>query len=219
MAGLPTGRDRGRETSGGPMKLVVGLGNPGVQYARNRHNVGFMLLDRLAAREHAQFSRKRFNAKFCETILEGEHVLLFKPQTYMNLSGNAVGKFASFYHVSMDQILIVYDDLDLPLGRLKLRGGGGAGGHHGMESVIRIFGNDEIPRLRIGIGRPDSHADVAHVLGDFSSDETRVLDEVLDRGEQAVRVWLSGGITKAMNQFNRADDIQHEGEAGAQEGA
>ena len=141
--------------------------------------------------------------------------MLVKPQTYMNLSGNAVGKFASFYHVPRNQILIVYDDLHLPLGRLKLRGGGGPGGHHGMESIIRIFGNDEIPRLRIGIGRPDSREDVAHVLGNFSSDETSVTDDVLDRGEQAVQVWFRYGITKAMNQFNRADDIQHEEKAGA----
>lgn len=197
------GRAKSAETSHTALRLVVGLGNPGLQYARNRHNVGFMLLDRLAAEQHAEFSHKRFDSKLCEITLEGKRVLLVKPQTYMNSSGSAVEGAAAFYHIPTNEIMIVHDDLDLPLGRLRVRSGGGAGGHHGVESVIDKMGTDEIPRLRIGIGRPDTHEDVGHVLGNFSEVEKSLIEDVLDQGEQALRVWLSSGIISAMNQFNQ----------------
>ena len=183
------------------MNLIVGLGNPGLKYARNRHNVGFMVLDRLARAEHAEFQRQRFNAKLTEIKLDGKRVLLAKPQTFMNLSGTAVAKLAGFYQLPHSSLLIVYDDLDLPLGRLRLRAEGSSGGHHGMESIINALGSD-IPRLRIGIGRPDPEHDVGHVLGNFHDDEQVLLDDVLTRAENGLRVWVRDGIVKAMNETN-----------------
>lgn len=185
-----------------PVKLVAGLGNPGVKYAHNRHNVGFMLLDRLARDEHADFSRQRFNARLTEITWDGKRVLLAKPQTYMNASGDAVGKLAAFYRLPRPEVLVVYDDLDLPLGRLRLRADGSSGGHHGMESIINALGGSNIPRLRIGIGRPDPEHDIGHVLGNFHRDEQAELEEVLVRAENAVRIWVSKGIVQAMNRYN-----------------
>ncbi len=185
-----------------PMKLIAGLGNPGIKYARNRHNVGFMALDKLARAEHKKFERQRFNAQLLELNLGGERVLLVKPQTYMNLSGSAVGKLAAFYHLPRSDVMIVYDDLDLPLGKIRLRANGSSGGHHGMESIINYLGSADIPRLRIGIGRPDPMRDVGHVLGNFHNDEISALEDVLARAEQALRVWVRDGIVKAMNAYN-----------------
>ncbi|MBI4671472.1 MAG: aminoacyl-tRNA hydrolase [Chloroflexi bacterium] len=184
------------------MKLIAGLGNPGMKYTRNRHNVGFMVLDRLARAEHRKFERQRFNAQLLELALGGERVLLVKPQTYMNLSGGAVGKLAAFYHLPRPDVIVVYDDLDLPLGKIRLRANGSSGGHHGMESIINHLGGSDIPRLRIGIGRPDPMQDVGHVLGNFHEDEMSVLDDALQRAENALRVWVRDGIVKAMNAYN-----------------
>ncbi len=185
-----------------PLKLIVGLGNPGMKYARNRHNVGFMVLSHLARSEHAEFNRQRFNAQLTEIKLDSERVLLVKPQTYMNLSGSAVGKLAVFYRIPRSSVMVVYDDLDLPLGKIRLRANGSSGGHHGMESIINTLGGNDIPRLRIGIGRPDPKQDVGHVLGNFGDDEMSALNEVLERATQALRVWTTQGIVTAMNQFN-----------------
>lgn len=185
-----------------PLKLIVGLGNPGMKYARNRHNVGFMVLAHLARAEHAEFNRQRFNAQLTEIKLDSERVLLVKPQTYMNLSGSAVGKLAVFYRIPRSSVMVVYDDLDLPLGKIRLRANGSSGGHHGMESIINTLGGNDIPRLRIGIGRPDPKQDVGHVLGNFGDDEMSALNEVLERATQALRVWTTQGIVTAMNQFN-----------------
>lgn len=185
-----------------PLKLIAGLGNPGMKYARNRHNVGFMVLSHLARSEHAEFHRQRFNAQLTEIKIENERVLLVKPQTYMNLSGSAVGKLAAFYRLARTDVMVVYDDLDLPLGKIRLRANGSSGGHHGMESIINTLGGNDIPRLRIGIGRPDPNQDVGHVLGNFSEDEQSILDDVLARSEKALRVWVNDGIVKAMNGFN-----------------
>lgn len=185
-----------------PMKLIAGLGNPGIKYARNRHNVGFMVLDRLARGEHKKFERQRFNAQLLEVTPGGERVLLVKPQSYMNLSGTAVGKLAAFYRIARADVMVVYDDLDLPLGKIRLRADGSSGGHHGMESVINHLGGSDIPRLRIGIGRPDPRQDIGHVLGNFHDNEQSILDDVLGRAEDALRVWVNDGIVKAMNEYN-----------------
>lgn len=196
------GRGDGVLNSLKPSKLIVGLGNPGTRYARNRHNVGFMALSHLARAEGTEFNRKRFNAELAEVTLGGERVLLVKPQTYMNLSGSAVGKLAGFYRIGRGDVMVVYDDLDLPFGKIRLRANGSDGGHHGMLSIINMLGGNDIPRLRIGIGRPDPKQDVGHVLGNFSGEENSVLDDVLERAEQALRVWASEGIVKAMNLYN-----------------
>ncbi len=180
----------------------MGLGNPGIQYARSRHNVGFMVLDRLADRHHLSFTRRRFDAFLAEGQIDGERVLLAKPQTFMNLSGKAIGKLASFYHIPSHDIIVCYDDLDLPLGRMRLRARGSAGGHHGVESTISSLGHEDFARLRIGIGRPDSREDISHVLGRFDEQEERVMDETIGAACEALEMWVREGIEKTMNEFN-----------------
>jgi PTH1 family peptidyl-tRNA hydrolase len=187
---------------GSRAKLIVGFGNPGVQYLQNRHNVGFLVLDRFAETHLLSFSRRRFNALLAEGLIRDQSVLLAKPQTYMNLSGSAVAKLVSFRRIPTRDIIIVYDDLDLPLGRMRLRARGSAGGHHGMESVIAALGHDDFARLRIGIGRPSSRQDIDHVLGNISMEERSVMDGAFGRAVEALDVWLEHGIEIAMNRFN-----------------
>jgi PTH1 family peptidyl-tRNA hydrolase len=185
-----------------PIKLIVGLGNPGTRYAASRHNVGFMIADRFARTHEFDFARRRFNALIAEGNVGGQRILLAKPQTYMNLSGDAVGKLFAFYKIAPHDLLVVYDDLDLPLGKLRLRSRGSAGGHHGMESIIARVGTSDFPRLRVGIGRPNPDADVDHVLGSFDADERAVMDATFARAVEAIDVWLADGIAAAMNKFN-----------------
>lgn len=182
--------------------LIAGLGNPGARYARSRHNVGFIIVDRLARSHDLQFSRKRFNAEIAEGQVGGRRVILAKPQTFMNASGDAVGKLYAFYKIAPSDLLVVYDDLDLPLGKLRLRADGSSGGHHGMESIIARIGTSEFPRLRVGIGRPNPDADIDHVLGSFEPEERAVMEETWTRAVDAIDVWLTAGIARAMNEFN-----------------
>ncbi len=186
------------------IRLVVGLGNPGVRYARSRHNVGFMVADRFAHAHRLAYARRRFEAQLAEGQVAGHRVIVAKPQTFMNLSGAAVGKLYAFYKVAPQDLLVVYDDLDLPLGKLRLRPRGSAGGHHGMESIIAHIGTSDFPRLRIGIGRPNPDADVDHVLGHFAHDELPVMQDMIARATEAVQVWMADGISAAMNRFNAA---------------
>jgi PTH1 family peptidyl-tRNA hydrolase len=183
--------------------MIVGLGNPGVQYASSRHNVGFMVADRFADAHHLTFARRRFNALLAEGTAEDRRVLVAKPLTFMNLSGRAVAKLHSFFRISLHDIIVVYDDLDLPFGRLRLRPGGSAGGHHGMESILSALGDEHFARLRFGIGRSANREDVGHVLGNFSDEEQRELQRILARAVAALDIWLREGIVKAMNEFNR----------------
>jgi PTH1 family peptidyl-tRNA hydrolase len=184
------------------IKLIVGLGNPGVRYANSRHNIGFMIADRFARSHEFDFARKRFNARITEGSIGGQRILLAKPQTFMNSSGEAVGKLFAFYKIVPHDLLVVYDDLDLPLGKMRLRSRGSSGGHHGMESIIARVGTSDFPRLRVGIGRPNPQADIDHVLGSFDADERTMMDETFARAADAIDVWLAGGITAAMNRFN-----------------
>jgi peptidyl-tRNA hydrolase, PTH1 family len=184
------------------IKLVVGLGNPGARYARNRHNVGFMIVERFAHARHWRFARKRFNAEIAEGATDGKRVMIAKPQTFMNASGEAIGKLFAFFKIAPDDLLVVYDDLDLPLGKMRMRPHGSAGGHHGMESIIARIGTSNFPRLRVGIGRPNPDADIDHVLGSFEGDERELMDETFARAVEAIDVWLADGIDKAMNKFN-----------------
>lgn len=185
-----------------PYKLIVGLGNPGVQYRLNRHNVGFLVLERFASSHFLTFSRRRFNALIASGQIDHQAILLAKPQTYMNESGAPVAKLVSFHRIAYHDIIIVYDDLDLPLGKLRLKASGSAGGHHGMESIIAALGHDDFPRLRIGIGRPQSREDIGHVLGNFAADEQPEVDKAMARAVGALDVWISQGIQEAMNEFN-----------------
>jgi PTH1 family peptidyl-tRNA hydrolase len=183
--------------------LVAGLGNPGRQYSENRHNVGFMLVSRLANRLGVAFSRLESKALVTKAIYKDFRLVLAKPQTYMNLSGQAVSALQRFYKVPLENLLVAYDDVDLPLGTIRLRPGGSSGGQKGMGSIIEHLGTQEFPRLRIGIGRPPGRMDAAaYVLQDFSRGETEILDEVLERGVEAVLTFITEGLTTAMNQYN-----------------
>ena len=187
--------------------VVVGLGNPGRGFRRNRHNAGFMLLDRLADSLGLSFARHRFEAVLTDGILEGRRVTLAKPQTYMNLVGRSVAAMVRFQRLPLDRLLVVYDDLDLPVGALRLRGTGGSGGHKGLTSVIETLGTQDVPRLRIGISRPPGSTDPAdYVLDDFDEFEWGVLDSLLDRGVECVRSWILEGLPAAMTRFNPAPE-------------
>ena len=184
------------------IKLIVGLGNPGLRYAHSRHNVGFMVIEQFARAHELKFSRKRFNAEIAEGAIGGTRVMVAKPQSFMNLSGEAVGKLFKFYKIAPDDLIVVYDDLDLPLGKMRMRPQGGAGGHHGMESIIAHIGTSDFARLRLGIGRPNPDADIDHVLGNFEGDERKLMDETFGNAADAIEVWLVDGINAAMNRYN-----------------
>jgi peptidyl-tRNA hydrolase, PTH1 family len=186
--------------------LIVGLGNPGAEYARTRHNAGFLVVDQLAERWRADWGyEKKFNARVARAEREGRRVLLCQPQTYMNSSGEAVAAVATFYRVPAAQLLVVVDDADLPLGELRLRPAGGSGGHHGLESIEQHLGTPKYARLRVGIGRHEGAREITgYVLGRFSSTEAQLADKVLAVAAEQVETWVAAGIQKAMNQFNGA---------------
>lgn len=184
--------------------LLVGLGNPGAKYSETRHNAGFMLADRLARSWRVQWnSEKKFQALIAKAESGGKRVLLCQPQTFMNLSGEAVSVVASFYQLPAAKLLVAVDDADLPLGQIRLRSSGSSGGHHGLESIEQHLGTRDFARLRIGIGRQDSRREIAgHVLGKLSGLELAIMEKVLARAEEQVNCWLTHGLPKAMSQFN-----------------
>lgn len=183
--------------------ILVGLGNPGRQYASSRHNVGFMLIDRLTVRLDAAGLRLQSKALVSTGSFQGHKILLAKPQTYMNLSGQSVQGLSNFYKLSLDRLLVAHDDLDLPFGTLRLRPGGGAGGQKGVASAIEKLGSRDFSRLRIGIGRPPGRMDPAdYVLQEFSAAERQRLPEVLDRAADAALTFISSGLQAAMTRFN-----------------
>lgn len=185
------------------MKLIVGLGNPGKEYEQTRHNIGFMLIDRLSARTGIKLNKTGHFSLWGSGKIGSEQVVLVKPQTYMNLSGSAVGSIARWYKLNPQDFLIVFDDLDLPLGKIRIKEQGGAGGHRGLTSIINQFGTPEIPRLRIGIDRPDEDFPVPdYVLSRFTAQEKEDLDRVLSCAVEAVLILIKNGINKAMNQYN-----------------
>lgn len=193
--------------------LVVGLGNPGAGYARHRHNVGFQVLDALARGHRLSFSREKLaRAHTAQGRIAGRRVILAKPQTFMNRSGQAVGRLARWHKIPPQRILVVYDELDLPLGRLRLRPEGGAGGHKGMRSIIEVLGSQAFPRLRVGIDRPPGQMDPAdYVLQPFSPEDREIVALVIDQAAAAIEAWLEEGIVAAMDRFNRP--LMDDGEA------
>jgi PTH1 family peptidyl-tRNA hydrolase len=186
--------------------LIVGLGNPGSEYSRTRHNAGFLVVERLAERWQADWTyKKKFNAAVARVARGGKQVLLCRPHTYMNASGEAVRALRDYFDVPLTRLLVVVDDADLPFGQLRLRPGGSSGGHHGLESIAQQLGSREYPRLRLGIGRQDGRRDITdYVLGRFSSTELELVDTVLNAATNQVECWLDEGIQKAMSQFNGA---------------
>jgi PTH1 family peptidyl-tRNA hydrolase len=188
-------------------RLIVGLGNPGRDYARTRHNAGFLLVERLAERWQAAWrTDASLQVRTAEADREGRRCWLAQPLTYMNCSGVAVAALLRYYRLSPEQLLVAVDDADLPLGELRLRPQGGSGGHHGLESVAESVGTQTYPRLRLGIGRrPEIGREITgHVLGRFNRDEAAHFDRVLEQAVDAVTCWLSAGISTAMNRFNGA---------------
>lgn len=186
------------------LRLVVGLGNPGADYAKTRHNAGFALADLLAERWRAEWKAvKKFQSRVARTERDGQKVLLGEPQTFMNASGEAVGAMVNFYQLPLTGMLVAVDDADLPLGEIRLRPSGSSGGHHGLESIEQHLGSREFARLRIGIGRTDGAREITkHVLGRFSATDAAMMEKVLARAADQVECWLTGGIQKAMSQFN-----------------
>lgn len=183
--------------------LIVGLGNPGRQYSHNRHNVGFMLLDRLAGKLGVRFSRVQNRALVTRADHQDRRLVLIKPQTYMNLSGQAVSALQRFYKIPLENLMVTYDEVDLPFGTLRLRPKGGSAGHRGMRSIIQHLSSEEFPRLRLGIGRPPGRMQAAdYVLQDFSADEMAELPFMLETGVDALLLYVTEGIAMAMNRYN-----------------
>ena len=183
--------------------LIVGLGNPGREYKDTRHNVGFMMIDRIAVRLNARGMKVQSKAIVMDSRHEGNKLILAKPQTFMNLSGQSVQGLAHFYKIPNENLIILSDDLDLPFGTLRIRASGGPGGQRGLGSILEKLGTKEIPRLRIGIGRPPGRMDpAAYVLQNFSRDDVKELSNILDRGADAVFAFVTEGLNKAMNDFN-----------------
>lgn len=183
------------------MKMIIGLGNPGDKYEKTRHNVGFMLVDMLAVDLKVAVSKSKYQALLGEAQLDGEKIILVKPQTYMNLSGEAVGQLVRWYKLAVEDILVVYDDMDLPFGKLRIRSSGGPGGHNGMKSIIAHLGTNKFNRMRIGIGQPGV-GDVDHVLGRFSKQELAAIEQIINKTIQAIYTFVQQDLNAAMNKFN-----------------
>ena len=195
------------------MKLIVGLGNPGRAYAHNRHNIGFRCISYLARLHSIPVKRQQCHSQVGSGAIAGVEVLLAKPRTFVNLSGEAVGRLMRSYGIPVADLIVIHDDLDLPLGKLRLRAGSSAGGHRGVNSIISALESEDFCRIKVGIGRPtkedgapitDEDAVVRHVLGDFTPEEEKLIKPAVARVAQAVQCILTEGITSAMNKFNRA---------------
>ncbi len=187
------------------MKLIVGLGNPGLQYAKTRHNMGFQAIDRLADRLGVLIDRERFDGQYClvSDPRFGEHFLLLKPLTYMNLSGKAVVQLASFFKIPASDIIVCYDDLDTKPGDIRLREKGSSGGHKGMQSIIDALSTSDIKRVKVGIGKNPLIPVVDYVLGKPSKDEAPLIDEALDRAAEALEYALFRPFEETMSRFNQ----------------
>lgn len=186
--------------------LIAGLGNPGREFTGTRHNIGFMLVDRLAARLGVSFSRLESKALVAKGEYNGRRLILAKPQTYMNLSGQALGALLRYYKVPVEHFLVAYDDVDLPLGTLRLRPSGGSAGQKGMVSIIERLGTQEFPRLRLGIDRPPGRMEAAaYVLQPFDKVQAAQLSEILERAVEAVLIFVEAGLPAAMNRYNASN--------------
>lgn len=190
-----------------PPYLIVGLGNPGREYSQTRHNMGFMLVDRLTARLNARGMKVQSKAIVITAQHEGRKLILAKPQTYMNLSGQSVQGLINFYKAPLDHVLVAHDDLDLPFCTLRMRPGGGAGGQKGIKSTIEQLGTPEFARLRLGIDRPPGRMDAAaYVLQEFTQKEMLTVTETLDKAADAALAWVMEGLDAAMNKYNGSND-------------
>jgi len=195
------------------VRLIVGLGNPGAKYAGNRHNIGFMCVDRFAQDNSLSFTRSSSRAKIVESRITGHDIVLAKPQTFMNDSGSSMGGLVRKFKVKFENLIIIHDDLDLPLGRIRIRLGGSSAGHKGINSIVQHIGNQEFIRVRIGIGRPNGQETVqngddeviSHVLGDFTAEEKELMQQVIPCVSEVIQTLLNASLTEAMNKYNSTD--------------
>ncbi|MEQ7194379.1 aminoacyl-tRNA hydrolase [Enterococcus avium] len=185
------------------MKMIVGLGNPGKKYENTKHNVGFMVVDRLATEHGAVFKKNAFEAEVADYFVDGEKVLLVKPMTFMNESGRAVGPLMTYFGVYLEELVVIADDLDMDLGKLRLRQKGSAGGHNGLKSIISHIGTQEFNRIKIGIGRPNGKTVVNHVLSTFGKEDEMTIEDSVARAADAADDFVIGNdFLKTMNRFN-----------------
>jgi len=195
------------------VRLIVGLGNPGAKYAGNRHNIGFMCVDRFAQDNSLSFTRSSSRAKIVESRITGHDIVLAKPQTFMNDSGSSMGGLVRKFKVKFENLIIIHDDLDLPLGRIRIRLGGSSAGHKGINSIVQHIGNQEFIRVRIGIGRPNGQETaqngddevISHVLGDFTAEEKELMQQVIPCVSEVIQTLLNASLTEAMNKYNSTD--------------
>jgi peptidyl-tRNA hydrolase, PTH1 family len=189
------------------MKLIVGLGNPGQEYATNRHNIGFLCINHIAKNSHVLLDKKQGKARIGTGSISGETMVLAKPQTYMNLSGESVIPLMQRYSVKLEDLIVIHDDLDLPLGKIRIRKGGSAGGHNGIKSIIASLGNQDFVRIRVGISRPQVEGEKAesivdYVLGDFTDQDKPVIEDTIKRVGEAVICLITRDLNAAMNKYN-----------------
>ncbi len=185
------------------MKMLVGLGNPGIRYETTRHNIGFIIVDYLAEEFGVNIDKKKYNSLFCETHYEGEKVIIVKPQTFMNLSGLAVNSLSSFFKIAPKDIIVVHDDLDIDLGRIRFRPGGGAGGHNGIKNIIEELGTRKFNRLKIGIGKPPEVMEsISYVLGTFCENEWEDITRIFPTLVKALKDFIKTDINDVMNKYN-----------------
>jgi len=188
---------------GEDMYLIVGLGNPESEYSKTRHNMGFNTINKIAEKYNIQANKTKFQGLYESAIIEGQKVILVKPQTYMNLSGNCVQEFMNFYKIQKENIIVIYDDMDIEPGEIKIRKKGGPGGHNGMKSIIQMLGTEDFSRIRIGIGRPEHNGDeINYVIGAIPQDQIPKLEEGTEKAKDAIIEILKNGIDSAMNKFN-----------------
>ncbi len=193
------------------MKLIVGLGNPGRKYANNRHNIGFICLSHFARTQGIRFDKKRGRARIGMGEVAGNKVVVAKPQTYMNLSGQSVSRLVRKFNINLNDLLVIHDDLDLPLGKIRIRQSGGSSGHKGIDSIISCLESQDFIRIRVGIGRPTKNEGsteisddeiIAYVLSDFTAEQKQTIDQVIPRVSEAILCLLTEGLTAAMNGYN-----------------
>lgn len=185
------------------MYLIVGLGNPEEEYSKTRHNMGFNAINKIAEQYGIKVTKNKFQGLYESALIEGEKVILLKPQTYMNLSGNSVKEVVDFYKIEKEKILVIYDDMDIEPGKIKIRKKGSAGGHNGMKSIIQMIGTEEFPRIRVGIGRPIHKDDeINYVIGAIPEEDLKRLDEGIEKAQKAVEEILRNGVDSAMNKYN-----------------